>query len=89
MSFKLEIKGNEKIEKALKSLCEKNKDVLARAGFEVYYTKSNDKYYFHCIETKLQARIGMKLYGKRAITKAIKKQFTKIDPNCEIKEVKI
>lgn len=95
MSFKLEIIGNENIEKALKVICEENKENLLKYGFDNYYVKGDElkngkrKYYFYCITTTLGASLGLRMGGKKLLINEFIKKFKEIDPECEIKEVKL
>jgi hypothetical protein len=83
--MKIEIKGNEKVEEAIKKLC--SNDLLSKVGYVLTYVKENDKYILYVATSKISSTIGLKL-GKKMILKEMNKAFKKIDPNCEIKEVK-
>lgn len=88
MSFKLEITGDnkEKIEAFLKALCEKN-EMLKKYGYEIYYTKENDKFYFFCITKGLN--LALALGGKKTIIKEMEKRLKECCGNLQIKEVKV
>jgi hypothetical protein len=85
--FRLLITGNQDIEKALKILCEENKEKLLKYGFDLYYTKVDlDRYNFFCITTSYGAGMGMSV-AKGILLKEIDDRFKKIDPSCTITEV--
>jgi hypothetical protein len=83
--MKIEIKGNEKIEEAIKKLC--SNELLSKVGYVLTYVKENDKYILYVATSTISASFGLK-FGKKMILDEMNKTFKKIDPNCEIKEVK-
>jgi hypothetical protein len=83
--FKVEIKGNEKVEEGIKKLC--SDELLSKVGYVLTYVKENDKYILYVTTYKISATLGLKV-GKKLILSEMEKAFKKIDPNCEIKEVK-
>jgi hypothetical protein len=77
--------SDEKIEKALKSLCEDKQ--LEKAGFMMRYVKDDiGKFTLYFISIKMSAELGLRMGGKTMIRKGFESKFKEI--NAKVREVK-